>query len=138
MNEPTKVLEYAELPCLSNFSPLCRATRPEELDAGANELDNTALTMVSESAMAEVVSAPMTATGHELQLLIGSQLQDQCDARCTLVVTACDLDDFGYLGEFITDLNYCVALNEHCGGLRLFQARLASDDVARYLHGSFA
>ena len=34
--------------------------------------------------------------------------------------------------------DYWVALSEHCGVLWVFQERLANDEVAWYLQGSFA
>ena len=105
MSEPqSRVPEYAELLCLSNFSFLRGASRPEELVARAKQLGYTALTIADECSMAGIVRAHVAAKEHQLQLLIGSQFRVQCDAPFTLVVISCDLDGYGNLCEFITKL----------------------------------
>ena len=101
--------EYAELRCLSNFSFLRGASRPEELVERAHHLGYTALTIADECSMAGVVRAHVAAKEKGLKLLLGSQFLVQCDAPFTLVVLACNLEGYGNLCEFITKLRRTAA-----------------------------
>jgi error-prone DNA polymerase len=98
------VPDYVELRCLTNFSFLRGASRPEELVERAKQLGYAGLAIVDECSMAGIVRAHVAAKEHALPLLVGSQFVVQCDAPFTLVVLACSLDGYGNLCEFITKL----------------------------------
>jgi error-prone DNA polymerase len=95
---------YAELRCLSNFSFLRGASKPEELVTRARALGYSALAMTDECTMAGVVRAHVEAKAAGLKLLIGSQFQVECDKTFHLVILACNLNGYGNLCEFITRL----------------------------------
>ncbi len=95
---------YAELRCLSNFSFLRGASRPEELVERAAKLGYSALALTDECSMAGIVRAHVAAKEQELKLLVGSQFRVRCDSPFTLVVLACDLEGYGNLCQFITRL----------------------------------
>lgn len=95
---------YAELRCVSNFSFLRGASKPEELVERAQALGYSALALVDECSMAGIVRAHVAAKKHGLKLLVGSQFQVQCDTPFTLVVLATNLNGYGNLCEFITHL----------------------------------
>jgi error-prone DNA polymerase len=105
----TPIPEYAELRCLSNFSFLRGASRPEELVERAKHLGYTALAIADECTMAGVVRAHVAAKEVGLKLIIGSQFHVECDAPFTLVVLACKLQGYGNLCEFITKLRRASA-----------------------------
>jgi error-prone DNA polymerase len=95
---------YAELCCLSNFSFLKGASKPEELVVRAKKLGYSALAMVDECSLAGVVRAHVEAKSAGLKLLIGSQFEIQSETPFTLVVLAQNLNGYGNLCEFITRL----------------------------------
>jgi len=95
---------YVELRCLTNFSFLRGASRPEELVERAKVLGYQGLAICDECSMAGIVRAHVAAKEHGLPLLVGSQFLVRCDAPFNLVVLACDLDGYGNLCEFITKL----------------------------------
>ncbi|MCM5680057.1 error-prone DNA polymerase [Schlegelella sp. S2-27] len=94
---------YAELRCVTNFSFLKGASRPEELVERAKQLGYTALAITDECSMAGVVRAHVAAKEQQLPLLIGSQFRVD-DAPFTLVAIARNLNGYGNLCEFITKL----------------------------------
>src|ERR1035437_978776 len=96
--------DYAELRCLTNFSFLKGASRPEELVIRAQELGYSAMAITDECSMAGVVRAHVQAKQSNLKLLIGSQFQVDCDSPFTLTVLACNLNGYGNLCQFITHL----------------------------------
>ncbi|HZF78430.1 MAG TPA: error-prone DNA polymerase [Rubrivivax sp.] len=99
--------DYAELRCLSNFSFLRGASWPEELVERAKALGYRALAITDECSLAGAVRAHVAAKEHNLQLLIGSQFLVHCHppfGPFTLVVIACNLNGYGNLCEFITQL----------------------------------
>lgn len=96
--------QYAELRCLSNFSFLRGASRPEELVERAKKLGYSALAIADECSMAGVVRAHEAAKEHKLRLIIGSQFLVQGDAPFTLVALARNRNGYGNLCEFITKL----------------------------------
>ena len=98
------VAAYAELWCLSNFSFLRGASRPEELVARAKHLGYAALAVNDECSMAGLVRAHVAAKEHGLPLLVGSQFRVDCDAPFTFIVLACNLEGYGNLCQFITGL----------------------------------
>ena len=95
---------FAELWCLSNFSFLRGASKPEELVARAKHLGYAALALSDECSMAGMVRAHVAAKEQGLPLLVGSQFRVACDAPFTLIVLACNLEGYGNLCQFITRL----------------------------------
>ncbi|MDB5954064.1 MAG: error-prone polymerase, DnaE-like protein [Ramlibacter sp.] len=96
--------QYAELWCLSNFSFLRGASRPEELVERAQALGYAALALTDECSMAGIVRAHVAAKEHGLKLLVGAQFEVQGESPFTLVVLARNLQGYGNLCEFITTL----------------------------------
>jgi error-prone DNA polymerase len=101
---------YAELRCLSNFSFLRGASKPEELVIRAKELGYAALALTDECTMAGIVRAHVQAKECGLKLLVGSQFQvdagthGELGEAFNLVVLARNLNGYGNLCEFITGL----------------------------------
>lgn len=96
--------DYAELRCLSNFSFLRGASKPEELVARANKLGYRAIAIADECSMAGVVRAHAAAKEAGIQLLVGSQFQVDADTPFSFVVLATNRNGYGNLCEFITHL----------------------------------
>lgn len=94
---------YAELRCLTAFSFLHGASRPEELVERAKELGYDALAITDECSVAGIVRAHVAAKEVQLPLIIGSQFRI-ADAPFTLIVLAQTLDGYGNLCEFISKL----------------------------------
>jgi len=99
---------YAELRCVSNFTFLRGASRPEELVERAKALGYGALAMTDECSMAGMVRAHVAAKEVGLALLLGSQFtlepRDASEPACALVVLAQNLNGYGNLCAFITRL----------------------------------
>jgi error-prone DNA polymerase len=112
---------YAELRCLSNFSFLRGASRPEELVERAKALGYSALAITDECSMAGIVRAHVQAKESGLKLLVGSQFRVECEIPFNLVILACNLNGYGNLCEFITHLRRTT---EQKGTYRLLQADL--------------
>src|SRR3979409_355438 len=72
---PASLPKYAELHCVSNFTFLRGASRGEELVERAAQLGYTALAITDECSLAGVVRAHVAAKEHNLQLIIGIQVQ---------------------------------------------------------------
>lgn len=116
---------YAELRCLSNFSFLVGASRPEELVTRAKVLGYTALAITDECTMAGVVRAHMQAREDGIKLLIGSQFLVEGETPFNLVVLACNLNGYGNLCELISGLRrstekkgtYRLAQRDMVGGV---------------------
>jgi error-prone DNA polymerase len=98
------VPQYAELWCLSNFSFLRGASRPEELVERAHALGYAALAITDECSMAGIVRAHVAAKEVGLKLLIGAQFEVASANPFTLIVLAQNLNGYGNLCEFITGL----------------------------------
>ncbi|MGE0290473.1 MAG: error-prone DNA polymerase [Bradyrhizobium sp.] len=114
-----RIPQYAELWCLSNFSFLRGASRPEELVERAHALGYAALALTDECSLAGVVRAHVAAKELGLKLLLGAQFEVQCDTPFTLVLIARNLEGYGNISEFITSLRrasakgtYELALNQ--------------------------
>lgn len=120
--------DYAELRCLTNFSFLRGASRPEEVVERAKQLGYSALAVADECSMAGVVRAHVAAKEAGLKLLIGSQFLVQGDdgVRFTLTVLACDIDGYGNLCQFITKLRR----SSEKGTYALWQADIAGSELA--------
>jgi error-prone DNA polymerase len=104
-----RIPQYAELWCLSNFSFLRGASRPEELVERAHALGYAALALTDECSLAGVVRAHVAARGLGLKLLLGAQFEVQCDTPFTLVLIARNLEGYGNISEFITSLRRASA-----------------------------
>jgi error-prone DNA polymerase len=104
-----RIPQYAELWCLSNFSFLRGASRPEELVERAHALGYTALALTDECSLAGVVRAHVAAKEVGLKLLLGAQFEVQCDTPFTLVLIARNLEGYGNISEFITSLRRASA-----------------------------
>ncbi|HET6757159.1 MAG TPA: PHP domain-containing protein, partial [Burkholderiales bacterium] len=91
---------YAELHCLSNFSFLRGASRPEELVERAQELDYHALALTDECSVAGVVRAHEAAKERKFKLIIGSEIR--LDDGPRLVLLATNREGYGNLSELIT------------------------------------
>ena len=101
---PLALSNYAELRCVSNFSFLQGASHPEELVMRAKALGYQALALTDECSVAGMVRAHVAAQREQLKLLVGSQFQVQGDTPFTLIVLACNLNGYGNLCQFITQL----------------------------------
>lgn len=115
---------YAELRCVSNFTFLLGASRPEELVERAAALGYQALAITDECSLAGIVRAHVAAKERGMTLLIGAQFQVECDFPFTLVVHACNLEGYGNLCQFITRLRRSSAK----GTYRLVVAEVAALD----------
>ena len=114
-----RIPQYAELWCLSNFSFLRGASRPEELVERAHALGYAALALTDECSLAGVVRAHVAAKELGLKLILGAQFEVQCNTPFTLVLIARNLEGYGNISEFITSLRrasakgtYELALNQ--------------------------
>ena len=97
-------IPYAELRCISNFSFLTGASRPDELVERAKKLGYKALALTDYCSLAGVVRAHIAAKEVGLKLIIGSQFKVEAAAPFALVVLACNHNGYGNLCEFITGL----------------------------------
>ena len=66
---------YAELHCISNFTFLRGASRPEELVEAAAGLGYEALAITDECSMAGIVRAHTQAEKSKIKLIIGTELE---------------------------------------------------------------
>ncbi|MDG5974846.1 DNA polymerase III subunit alpha [Hydrogenophaga taeniospiralis CCUG 15921] len=122
----TSIPHYAELRCLSNFSFLRGASKPEELVERAQALGYSALALTDECSLAGIVRAHVAAKKRGLKLLVGSQFSVSCDAPFTLVVLATNLNGYGNLCEFITRLRRTAPK----GTYRLTRKNISADTLA--------
>jgi error-prone DNA polymerase len=122
--------DYAELRCVSNFSFLRGASKPEELVERALALGYSALALADECSMAGIVRAHVAAQKQGLKLLVGSQFQVQCDTPFTLVVLATNLNGYGNLCEFITRLRRSAPKGTYRLGLDGVDADALQDCLA--------
>jgi error-prone DNA polymerase len=103
---PIPLPSYAELLCLSNFSFLTGASRPEELVARASELGYSALAITDECSLSGVVRAHVEAKTRALPLIIGAQMRltptHDCGLSMRLVLLAQSRRGYGNLSEWIT------------------------------------
>jgi error-prone DNA polymerase len=120
---------YAELRCISNFTFLRGASRPEELVSRAHALGYRALALVDECSMAGMVRAHVAAKETGLKLLVGSQFRVQANAAFTLIVLACNLNGYGNLCEFITRLRRASPKGTYQLGLDSIDAAALADCV---------
>ena len=102
---------YAELHCLSNFSFLRGASRPEELVERAAQLGYAALAITDECSVAGVVRAHVAARERGLRLIIGSEFRLEDGLRCVLL--ARDRAGYGRLCRLITRGRRAAAKGEY-------------------------
>ncbi len=93
-------MPYAELHCISNFTFLRGASRPEELVTQAAELDYSALAITDECSLAGVVKAHVAAKNCGIKLIIGSEFALQDGSR--IVALAPNRSAYAQLSGFIT------------------------------------
>ncbi len=122
----TAIPPYAELRCVSNFSFLRGASRPEELVERAQALGYAALALVDECSMAGMVRAHVAAREHGLKLLVGSQFRVDDATPFTLIALATNLNGYGNLCEFITRLRR----SSYKGSYRLALHAISADALA--------
>ena len=91
---------YAELHCVSNFTFLRGASRPEELAARAAQLGYSALAVTDECSLAGVVRAHLAAKEHRLKLIIGTELRLADGMKLVLLATG--REAYGDLAQLIT------------------------------------
>jgi error-prone DNA polymerase len=91
---------YAELHCLSNFSFLRGASRPEELVERAAQLGYAALAITDECSVAGSVRAHVAAKDHGLPLIVGSEFRLDDGLRCVLLAE--NRAGYGLLCRLIT------------------------------------
>jgi error-prone DNA polymerase len=91
---------YAELHCLSNFSFLRGASRPEELVERSIDLGYEALAITDECSVAGVVRAHLAAREQGFKLLVGSEFH--LDDGLHLVLLASNRRGYGQLCRLIT------------------------------------
>jgi error-prone DNA polymerase len=115
---------YAELHCLSNFSFLRGASRPEELVERAAKLGYDALAITDECSVAGVVRAHVAAREHGLKLIIGAEFRLADGLRCVLL--ARDRAGYGRLCRLITRGRRAAAKGEY---------RLCRDDFTEIVAG---
>ncbi|WP_370280299.1 error-prone DNA polymerase [Pontibacterium sp.] len=92
-------MQYAELHCLSNFSFLRGASRPDELVQRAHELGYQALAITDECSVAGVVRAWEACRELSLKLIVGAEFH--LDGHC-LVLLAPDRQAYAALCALIT------------------------------------
>ncbi len=115
---------YAELRCVSNFSFLKGASWPQELVERAHQLGYAAIAITDECSVAGIVRAHVEAKARGIKLLVGSQFDVDCAFPFTLVVLACNINGYGNLCQFISQLrraaakgSYRLALEDLLGGV---------------------
>jgi len=92
--------DYAELHCLSNFTFLRGASRPEELVEHARALGYSALAITDECSVAGAVRAHVAAKNAGLKLIVGTEIR--LDDGLKLVLLATDRESYGSLCALIT------------------------------------
>ncbi|NCT81636.1 MAG: error-prone DNA polymerase [Comamonadaceae bacterium] len=95
---------YAELRCLTNFTFLRGASKPEELVERAKALGYEAIAIADECSMAGIVRAHEAAKAAGIKLLVGSQFEVRSDTPFSFVVLATNRNGYGNLCQFITHL----------------------------------
>ncbi|HEY6864929.1 MAG TPA: error-prone DNA polymerase [Burkholderiales bacterium] len=129
---------YAELHCLSSFSFLRGASRPEELIERAAVLGYRALAVTDECSVAGVVrahEATKEAAAKELglRLIVGSEIR--LDGGAKLVILATDREGYGELCQLVTlgrrrkeKGSYSLAWSDLDGGMPGCLALLVSEN----------
>src|SRR5258708_38072284 len=97
---PLALPAYAELHCVSNFTFLRGASRPEELVERAAQLGYAALAITDECSLAGIVRAHIAAKEYKLKLIIGAEFRLADGLK--LVLLAPDREAYGDLSQLIT------------------------------------
>src|SRR3954471_4744576 len=97
---PASLPTYAELHCVSNFTFLRGASRPEELVERAAQLGYSALAITDECSLAGIVRAHIAAKEYKLKLIIGAEFRLADGLK--LVLLATDRESYGDLSQMIT------------------------------------
>src|SRR3954469_23607221 len=108
---PHALPAYAELHCLSNFTFLRGASRPEELVERAAELGYTALAITDECSLAGVVRAHVAAKEYKLKLIVGAEFRLADGPQ--LVLLAASRESYGDLAQLITTARRRSAKGEY-------------------------
>jgi error-prone DNA polymerase len=103
--------DYAELYCLTCFSFLRGASRPNELVERAKALGYSALAITDECSFAGLAQAHVAAKAHGLHLIVGTELR--LDEQLTLVLLARDHDGYSDLCRLITQGRRAAAKGEY-------------------------
>ncbi|QXI50116.1 MULTISPECIES: error-prone DNA polymerase [Pseudomonas] len=139
---------YAELHCLSNFSFQRGASSADELFRRAREQGYQALAITDECTLAGIVRAWQAAKEHQLQLIVGSEVQLQDGPKLVLLVQ--DLAGYQNLCALITRARRRAQKGEyqlfrddlqqhHQGLLALWVADDSGDSAAgQWLYSVFA
>lgn len=117
--EASTVSGYCELHCLTNFTFLRGASRPEELVERAARLGYDALAITDECSVAGVVRAHIAAKEAKLKLVIGSEFELVDGLRCVLL--AMNRIGYGQLSRLISHGRRAAKKGSY---------RLTRDDVA--------
>ena len=102
---------YAELHCISNFSFLRGASRPEELVEAASQLGYQALAITDECTMAGVVRAHTQAKKSGVKLIIGTELLLEHGFK--LILLARNHQGYTSLCSLITDARRSAPKGEY-------------------------
>src|SRR3954464_11862889 len=97
---PASLPMYAELHCVSNFSFLRGASRPEELVERAAELGYKALAITDECSLAGAVRAHIAAREYSIKLIIGAEFVLSDGMK--VVLLAPGRQAYGDLSQLIT------------------------------------
>ncbi len=93
--------QYAELHCVSNFTFLRGASRPEELVATAAELGYQSIAITDECSMAGIVRAHTQAKKNAIKLIVGSEFR--LDYNYRLILLARNHQGYTGICELISD-----------------------------------
>ena len=102
---------YAELHCISNFTFLRGASRPEELVEAASQLGYEALAITDECSMAGIVRAHTQAKKSGIKLIIGTELK--LDNHFKLLLLARNHQGYTSLCSLITDARRSAPKGEY-------------------------
>ncbi len=126
-----KLLPYAELHCLSNFSFLRGASFPEELVERAIEFGYTALAITDECSLAGVVRAHIAARDSALKLVIGSEFI--CDDGLHFVLLATSRKGYAQLSHLITQARGKAVKGSYHLTLAMLQQHSCSECLALWI-----
>ena len=124
---------YAELHCISAFTFLRGASRPEELIKRAAELGYFALALTDECSVAGIVRAHVAARDLDIRLIVGSEFRLADDLQ--LVLLAINRCGYGQLCELITRGRRDAKKGEYYLTRRDFEENL-EDCLAVWVPGS--
>jgi len=132
---------YAELHCLTNFTFLRGASRPEELVQRAADLGYAALAITDECSVAGIVRAHVAARERGLALIVGAEFTLDDGLCCVLLATS--RRGYGQLCRLITQGrratakgSYRLTRADFAGGANAAGAAFLSDCLALWLPGS--